>query len=114
MIVDMQLAGKHNRLNALAAAASALASGFTLHDVGLGLNKMTAVHGRLKQREEIKRYQVIDDTYNANPSSVKAAIDVLVAQKGISCLVLGDMKELGNEQENLRQRSRLLRKKTRC
>ena len=99
--INLQLAGRHNQLNALAAGAVAAAAGFTLAEIRKGLETVRPVEGRLQPRPEISRYNVIDDSYNANPASMKAAIDVLVGLPGDSCLVLGDMAELGDDVELL-------------
>ncbi|KAF0191592.1 MAG: UDP-N-acetylmuramoyl-tripeptide--D-alanyl-D-alanine ligase [Gammaproteobacteria bacterium] len=93
--VRLPLAGRHNVINALAAAAAALAAGATLDDVANGLAAMRPVGGRLDLRINDAGVRVIDDTYNANPSSVTAAIDVLGSASGTRMLVIGDMAELG-------------------
>ncbi len=97
--VKLKLLGKHNQLNSLAAAAVTIASGIGLEEIKTGLEKMIPVAGRLAQIEVISQYCIIDDSYNANPASAKAAIDVLASLPGKKCLVLGDMKELGENQE---------------
>ncbi|MCB1754301.1 MAG: UDP-N-acetylmuramoyl-tripeptide--D-alanyl-D-alanine ligase [Gammaproteobacteria bacterium] len=99
--VDLKVLGRHNRQNALAAAAACLACSFSLEEIQQGLEKMLPVPGRLQRRPEVTGYQLIDDTYNASPSSVMAAIDVLAEQPGERCLVLGDMKELGEKVDEL-------------
>ena len=98
--IEMSLLGVHNYKNALAAVAAALASGMGMEDIQHGLKAMEAVSGRLKICRDVEKYNVIDDSYNANPESVKAAIDVLVDQGECCCLVLGDMKELGNNEHS--------------
>jgi murE/murF fusion protein len=87
--------GVHNLRNALAAAASTLAAGVALDAVARGLAAFSPVKGRMQPRELAGGYQLIDDTYNANPDSVRAAIDVLAQLKGPKILVLGDMGEVG-------------------
>ena len=87
--------GLHNVMNALAATAAALATGVTLKNVASGLANYAGVKGRLQQKAGLNGALVIDDTYNANPMSMKVAIDVLVAMPGEKILVLGDMGELG-------------------
>jgi len=96
--VDMRLSilGKHNVLNAMAASAASIAAGATLNDVKAGLEKLRAVSGRLETRDGINGAHVIDDTYNANPASVAAGIEVLRNSGGETILVLGDMAELGD------------------
>lgn len=94
--VTLQLAGKHNVVNALGAAAAAVAAGASLTEVAAGLARMRAVPGRLQWRAARTGAWIIDDSYNANPSSLQAAIDVLEAQGGRRFLVLGEMGELGS------------------
>lgn len=97
--VQLQVAGWHNVKNALAAAACALAAGCPLDAIRRGLEAFASVKGR----SQVKRYQrdgqtvtLIDDTYNANPDSVRAAIEVLASLPGPRWLVLGDMGEVGD------------------
>jgi UDP-N-acetylmuramoyl-tripeptide--D-alanyl-D-alanine ligase len=94
--------GKHNAMNALAAAAAAIAVGALLGDVEAGLATVTASCGRLEFKTAACGALVIDDSYNANPGSLRAALDVLCAGDGGStwCL-LGDMRELGQQAESL-------------
>jgi len=94
--VCMPLSGRHMVANALAAAAAALSAGASLGEVVSGLESVRGVSGRLLRRE-IAGIALIDDSYNANPGSVRAAIDVLAEAKGRKILVLGHMAELGNE-----------------
>jgi UDP-N-acetylmuramoyl-tripeptide--D-alanyl-D-alanine ligase len=93
----LPVAGRHNVCNALAATATAIAMNIPLADVVAGLAAFGGVKGRLQQKIGVGGAVVIDDTYNANPASVKAAIDVLAARAGKKLLVLGDMGELGDE-----------------
>ena len=93
--VELRLAGRHNVANALCAAAAASAAGATLEQVRAGLATMRAVQGRLQLKRARSGAWLIDDSYNANPSSVRAGIDVLAALEGPKWLVLGDMGELG-------------------
>lgn len=99
--VHLPLPGRHNVMNALAAGACALAAGVDMEAVCAGLESMRAVAGRLVIGKGIGGACIIDDTYNANPSSMKAAIDVLVGYPGEHWLVLGDMGELGAEAAGL-------------
>ena len=95
--VNLPAPGVHNVRNALAATAVALAMGASLQAVADGLAGFRGAKGRLQQRVGLNGALVIDDTYNANPASVRAAIDVLAASPGKQLLVLGDMGELGDE-----------------
>jgi UDP-N-acetylmuramoyl-tripeptide--D-alanyl-D-alanine ligase len=87
--------GRHNVDNALAAAAAALAAGIALDTIVAGLAAAAPVAGRLVTREVSATLTVLDDTYNANPAALRAAIAVLAASPGEKWLVLGDMGELG-------------------
>jgi UDP-N-acetylmuramyl pentapeptide synthase len=95
MPVALQAPGVHSVRNALAAAAAALAAGASLEAVGRGLATFRAVKGRLQFRRGRKGVLVIDDTYNANPDSARAAIEVLAASERPRVLILGDMGEVG-------------------
>ena len=91
----LPMPGLHSVKNAVAAAACALASGTKLQQIVKGLTIVKPVTGRLNTRQLSNKVTLIDDTYNANPDSFKAAIDVLSATKGNKVLVMGDMAELG-------------------
>lgn len=93
--VRLGLAGRHNVLNALGAAAAASAAGATAEQIAAGLARAKAVKGRLQLKAAANGAWLIDDSYNANPSSLRAGIDVLAALDGDRWLVLGDMGELG-------------------
>ncbi|MGH2524716.1 MAG: UDP-N-acetylmuramoyl-tripeptide--D-alanyl-D-alanine ligase, partial [Anaerolineales bacterium] len=95
--IHIQLLGRHNISNALAAAASALALGIGLGDIAAGLQSMRAVQGRLQPRAGRSGTRLFDDSYNANPGSLKAALEFLASCPGEQWLVLGDMGELGPE-----------------
>ena len=93
--------GLHNVRNAVAAAALAHVLGIPLASIADGLARFTGVKGRLQAHPCILGARLIDDTYNANPDSVAAAIAVLAAQPGTRLLVLGDMGELGADAVSL-------------
>jgi UDP-N-acetylmuramoyl-tripeptide--D-alanyl-D-alanine ligase len=91
----LAIPGLHNVRNALAAAASAVAAGVPAASIGAGLSAFRPYTGRLQVKQGREGLTIIDDTYNANPDSVRAAIDVLVSCPGPTALVLGDMGEVG-------------------
>jgi len=93
--VRLPVEGLHNVRNALAAAACARALGIDAAAIAAGLEGFAAPPGRLVRRRGVAGAALIDDTYNANPDSVRAAIDVLAACTGLRVLVLGDMGEVG-------------------
>ncbi|APC17610.1 UDP-N-acetylmuramoyl-tripeptide--D-alanyl-D-alanine ligase [Pseudomonas frederiksbergensis] len=93
--VQLNLLGNHNVANALAAAAAAHALGVSLFGIATGLNAVQPVKGRTVAQLATNGMRVIDDTYNANPASMCAAIDILAGFSGRTVLVLGDIGELG-------------------
>ncbi|MBP1207038.1 UDP-N-acetylmuramoyl-tripeptide--D-alanyl-D-alanine ligase [Duganella sp. 1411] len=95
--VNLQAAGEHNVRNALAAVACTYAAGIALEKIKLGLDTFAPVSGRLQKKAAANGAVVIDDTYNANPDSVRAAIDVLSRAAAPRVLVLGDMGEVGTQ-----------------
>jgi len=98
--IRLNLGGRHNVVNAAGAAAAAMSAGASLDDVVAGLAAVRPVPGRLQPRRTRHGARLIDDSYNANPSSVRAGIDVLAGLGGTPWLVLGDMGELGAHAES--------------
>lgn len=99
--VKLRQFGRHNVYNALAATAAAISSGCSLDDVKKGLESFSNVAGRLEQKQGLQGAVIFDDTYNANPGSVRAGIDAIQQISGEKILILGDMGELGSESEQL-------------
>ncbi|MGN1314393.1 MAG: UDP-N-acetylmuramoyl-tripeptide--D-alanyl-D-alanine ligase [Lachnospiraceae bacterium] len=97
---DIPLPGEHMVLNALAAAAVADALGLTGEEIRRGLGRIEPVSGR-SHMIKVKDYLLIDDCYNANPVSMRAALELLQEAKGRRVAVLGDMFELGEEEERM-------------
>ena len=93
--VRLELMGVHNAANAAAAVAAALGAGAGQAEIIAGLEKMRPVAGRLQLRKHVGGGRLLDDTYNANPESVSAALNVLAGLSGDRRLIIGDMFELG-------------------
>jgi len=98
--IELRMGGRHNVANALAAAAAATAAGAKLEHVAQGLGAVRAVAGRLQFKMTATGAWLIDDSYNANPSSMEAGIEVLAGLDGRKWLVMGDMAELGEFAES--------------
>nr|WP_297352665.1 UDP-N-acetylmuramoyl-tripeptide--D-alanyl-D-alanine ligase [uncultured Caldimonas sp.] len=97
---QLRIAGAHNIKNALAATACALAAGVPLASIERGLAAFEPVKGRSQIKRFVRnarKITLVDDTYNANPDSMRAAVDVLAEMPGPRWLVLGDMGEVGNQ-----------------
>ncbi len=101
--VELALLGFHNVANALAAIAVAWMAGCEKDNIEQGLNGLTPYAGRMCPVADLKSHWVIDDSYNANPRSVRSAIDILSEIEGDTCLVLGAMAELGDSSELLHE-----------
>tara|TARA_Y100000817_G_scaffold304014_1_gene286560 strand:- start:3154 stop:4506 length:1353 start_codon:yes stop_codon:yes gene_type:complete len=95
--IKLPLPGQHNVMNALAAAACCLSLDISMQAIKKGLENMRPIKGRLEIRSGKKNVRIIDDTYNANPTSLDAAIKTLSDMKGSRFIVLGDMGELGQD-----------------
>lgn len=98
--IELRLAGRHNVANALAAAAAAAAAGAGLEEIVAGLQAVRPVSGRLQPKRAEGGAWILDDSYNANPSSVRSGISVLASLAQRRWLVLGDMAELGAAAES--------------
>lgn len=101
VVVKLPVLGAHNIANAIAAASAAVAVDIELSAIKKGLQSFSATGQRMQVREGVHGAVLIDDSYNANPASVKAALDVLAAYPGPRLFVLGDMAELGVDAERL-------------
>ena len=100
-LIALSVPGAHQINNALAAAACAIAAGANVQQIAAGLASVAAIGGRLEFKATSSGAVIIDDTYNASPSSFEAAIDVLAAYSGRRVLVMGDMAELGDDEVSL-------------
>jgi UDP-N-acetylmuramoyl-tripeptide--D-alanyl-D-alanine ligase len=99
-LITLKVGGAHNVGNALAASAAASAAGASLDEIVAGLADFRAVSGRLQLKPGTRGSWIIDDSYNANPSSVRAGLEVLRSLSSVNWLVLGDMAELGESAED--------------
>jgi len=100
-VVNLAIPGRHSVSNALAAAACAVAAGASIEQIVTGLEATQSPARRLQIKALAQGGQIIDDSYNASPESVRAAIDVLASSSGRRVLVLGDMAELGTDAAQL-------------
>lgn len=100
-VVNLGIPGHHSVSNALAAAACAMAAGASIEQIVTGLEAAQSPARRLQVKPLAQGGQIIDDSYNASPESVRAAIDVLASRPGYRVMVLGDMAELGADAEQL-------------
>ncbi|MGH8547567.1 MAG: UDP-N-acetylmuramoyl-tripeptide--D-alanyl-D-alanine ligase, partial [Methylococcales bacterium] len=101
--ITLRLAGRHNVCNALAAAGAALALGIQLDQIKQGLEGLLPVHGRMQPVAGLHGSRLFDDTYNANPSSFTAAIDVVAQLPGELWVILGAFAELGESSAALHE-----------
>jgi UDP-N-acetylmuramoyl-tripeptide--D-alanyl-D-alanine ligase len=99
--ITLPMPGHHNILNALAASAAAIAVGLTLEQIKYGLESAANDDGRLHAIDLPNGTRVIDDSYNANPASMKAALDVVNLYEGTKIAIVGEMAELGDFSERL-------------
>ena len=97
--ICLPMLGEHNVMNALAAASCCLSLDISLQSIKDGLENIKSIKGRLEIKTGKKHVRIIDDTYNANPTSLDAAIETLCGFNGLRYIVLGDMGELGDKAE---------------
>ena len=97
--ICLPMLGEHNVMNALAATSCCLSLDISLQSIKDGLENIKSIKGRLEIKTGKKHVRIIDDTYNANPTSFDAAIETLCGFNGLHYIVLGDMGELGDKAE---------------
>ncbi|MFD2229283.1 UDP-N-acetylmuramoyl-tripeptide--D-alanyl-D-alanine ligase [Alkalimarinus sediminis] len=114
LAISLPLPGEHNIANALAAACAANVLGVDWQTIQQTLNSLRGVKGRLEIAKASQGYTVINDTYNANPASTRAALDVLAKSSGFRVAVLGDMGELGANVAELHEQVGLYAKEGRA
>jgi UDP-N-acetylmuramoyl-tripeptide--D-alanyl-D-alanine ligase len=104
VVVSLPLAGEHNRMNVLAAIAASLEAGADIQSIAPALQAIRPVPGRLCPVRGVGGARLVDDSYNANPDSVIAALRVLATAPGRRTFVLGDLAELGRDAIDLHRR----------
>ena len=109
--ICLPIYGEHNVMNALAAAACCKSLNISLQSIKNGLENIRSIKGRLEIKIGKKQARIIDDTYNANPTSLDAAIDALCSFNGSHYIVLGDMGELGDKAKMFHKEVGVLAKK---
>lgn len=95
--IQLQLLGQHNVNNAVAASAATIINGASLNEIKLALENLLPAPGRMEAKKGRSDTMIIDDTYNANPLSLRAALQTIAMYAGTKIVVLGEMKELGQE-----------------
>lgn len=110
--IKLNLLGQHNVMNALAAITVSIAANISLDQIIKGLESLSPVNGRLQMKVGLNNSQIIDDTYNANPTSLIAALNVLNDFSGKRYLALGDMGELGSNADELHKDAGIYAKET--
>ncbi len=110
--ICLPLSGEHNVMNALAASACCLSLDISLETIKSGLEKLSSIKGRLQIKKGKQGARIIDDTYNANPTSLNAGLSVLKNYTGSRYLVLGDMGELGDTAISLHTDAGVLAKRS--
>ncbi len=108
--ISIPLAGIHNVQNAIAAAACCIAAGIEYDDIKKGLEQMESISSRLQMLESPQGVRLFNDTYNANPGSLQAGLEVLSDCPGHRWLVMGDMMELGDESVAMHRQAGVLAK----
>ena len=109
--ICLPIFGEHNVMNALAAAACCISLDISLRSIKNGLENIQSINGRLEIKTGKKQVRIIDDTYNANPASLDAAIKTLCSFNGSRYIVLGDMGELGDKAKRFHKEVGMLAKK---
>ena len=102
--ISLQILGQHNYFNALTVIVLAINLGCNLTEIKLGLDNYTGYKGRLEQKVAFNGAIIIDDTYNANPDSVKSALSAIQVFKQVKWFIFADLKELGSDEIEIHQK----------